>query len=195
MMRPKSSLWTKLAATTPMIGTIKNGTRMRTRGRISSQPSLLRPPLALLSIRFSNPPTLHHRMKSLRWRASQAFLRKASGDLEVIPALVHVGGLVHQRVPARNVLNALQERATVADGAGLFHRHAVRILDLFRRRLAFVPERPFGRCHFLLGRRWHRTVIAIAADESPLPASVVPVDILVGRLKLLAAEMLHQAES
>src|SRR6266700_395378 len=195
MMPPKPSLCTKLAATTPMIGTIKNGTRMRTRGRISSQPTLLRPPLALLSIRFSNPPTPDHRMKNLRRRASQAFVTKASGDLEVVPTLVHVGGLVHQRVPARDILDALQEGATVADGAGLFHRNAVRILDLFRRWLAFVPERPFGRSHVLLRRRWYRTVIAVAADEGPLPAGVVPVDVFVGGLQFLAAQMLHQAEA
>src|SRR5882757_1556223 len=51
--------------------------------------------------------------------------RQASGDLEVVPALVHVGGFVHQRVPARDILDALQERAAVTNGPGLFHRHAV----------------------------------------------------------------------
>src|SRR6185436_15471704 len=130
MIPPKPSLCTKLAATTPMIGAIKNGTRMRMRGRISSQAVLLPPPLALLSIRFSNPRTPDHRMKRLRRRASQAFATQASGDLEVVPALVHVGGFVHQRVPARDVLDALQERTAVADGASLFHWNAVRILDL-----------------------------------------------------------------
>src|SRR6202035_5015705 len=89
---------------------------------------------------FSNPPTPDHRMKRLRRQASQAFATQASGNLEVVPALVHVRGLVHQRVPARDVLDPLQEGVAVANGAGLFHRNAVWILDLFRRRLAFVPE-------------------------------------------------------
>src|SRR5258708_33815553 len=161
MMPPKPSLCTKLATTTPMIGTIKNGTRMRTRGRISSQPSLLRPPLALLSIRFSNPPTLHHEKPETA--SVPSFVTQASGDLEVVPALVHVGGLVHQRVPARDILDAVQEGTAVADGAGFFHRDAVRVLDFFRRRLAFVPESPFVRRHLFLRRRWYGALVAITA--------------------------------
>src|SRR6266850_4921508 len=194
MMPPKPSLCTKLAATTPMIGTIKNGTRMRTRGRINSQPALPLPPFALLFIAFrihdARSPN-----ESPEAMIVSGFIAQASGDLEVVPALVHVSGLIHQRVPARDVFDALEEGAAVADDAGLFHRNAVRILDLFRRRLAFVPEGPFGRSHVLLRRRWHRAVIAVAADEGPLPACVVPVDVFVGRIQFLAAKMLHQAEA
>src|SRR5229473_1180479 len=156
-MPPKPSLCTKLAATTPMIGTIKNGTRMRTRGRISSQPALLLPPLALLSIRFFESTNATSQNEKPETASVSGFCYATSGDLEVVPTLVHVGGLVHQRVPTRDILDTLQEGATVANGAGLFHRNAVRVLDLFRRRLALVPERPFGRSHVFLCRRWHRT--------------------------------------
>src|SRR5437870_10928847 len=67
---------------------------------------------------------------------------RSSGDFEIVPAFVHEGRFVHQRVPARYVLDAVEEGATVAHGSGLLHRHPVRILDFLGCGLALVPERP-----------------------------------------------------
>src|ERR1700682_690313 len=109
-----------------------------------------------------------------------------SSDLEVIPSLVHVGGLIHQRVPAGNILDALEERAAIALGAGLFLWEAIRIIYGVGRRLAVVPEIPFRRGQECLGGGWDRAVIAVASDESALPTRKIPIEIFVGGIELLA---------
>src|ERR1700736_3699644 len=98
-----------------------------------------------------------------------------SGGFELVPALAHILVLVHHRIPAGDVGEAVDDRAAVARGAGLFHDHAIGILDLFDRRLAVVPVAVFIGGHELGGRLRHRAVIAVARDERALPAGVVPV--------------------
>src|SRR5208282_5556910 len=94
---------------------------------------------------------------------------RASGDLEVVPALVHVGCIVHQRVPTRDVGHSFYKRAAIAHRAGLLHGYAIGVADRPGRRLAFVPIRPFGIGHEFLRGRGRRAVIAVAADEGTLP--------------------------
>src|SRR4051812_26619633 len=52
-----------------------------------------------------------------------------SSDLEIVPALVHVGRFIHQRVPAGDVLDPVEERAAVTLGARFLHRNTVGIVD------------------------------------------------------------------
>src|SRR6185295_5394818 len=57
--------------------------------------------------------------------ASTAPPRRSSSRDELVPAGDHVAVFVHHRIPAGDVAHALEEGAAVANGAGLFHHHAI----------------------------------------------------------------------
>src|SRR5205809_5387847 len=114
-----------------------------------------------------------------------------SGD-ELVPLANHVAVLVHQGVPAGHLAHPFPEGAAVALLTGLFHQGPVRVLDVALGVLAVVPEAPLVLGHEFPSRLGDRTVVPLLGDEPPLPARLIPVQVLVGGIELDPGEMAHR---
>src|SRR5262252_4076759 len=135
------------------------------------------------------------RNDSLRFHALR--VGNADGELggaELVPLLVHVAGLVHDRVPAGDLAETVCVGAAVAHGPGFLHRLAIGVGDDTVGGLALVPIAPFILAQELLGRFRNADIVALFRNEAAYPARLIPVEILIGGVALDPAEMPHQGE-
>src|SRR5262245_51579315 len=77
----------------------------------------------------------------------------------------------------------------------VLHMIAIGVLDLALSGFALVPVVPLLCCQELLDGFGHRAVVALLSNESSLPARLVPVEVLIRRVELQAAQMRHQAQT